>query len=121
MSANKNNQAVIICCPLCEEPGTKCTCSFEFEDPESCTLGSQSQTLICGVCGNLIVNCLCDFPTHTIDLNSGICSKCNIMQPGNQVCTSGTVGDCGIVTSTPKIKNEGHASEGDPSSLCDSE
>ena len=29
------------------------------------------------------------------------------MQPVNQVCTSGTVGDCEIVTSTPKIKNEG--------------
>ena len=89
MSSEKNNQAVVICCPLCEEPATKCACSFDFEVPESCTIGSQSQTLICGVCGNLIVNCLCDFSTHNIDLDSGICSKCGVIQPGNQICTSG--------------------------------
>jgi hypothetical protein len=106
MSSEKNNQAVVICCPLCEEPATKCTCSFDFEEPESCTIGSQSQTLICGVCGNLIVSCLCDFSTHNIDLDSGICSKCGAMQPGNQICTSGDVDNCDIITSTPKIKKE---------------
>ena len=53
------------------------------------------------------MNCLCDFSTHNIDLDSGICSKCGVMQPGNQICTSGGDGNCDILTSTPKIKKEG--------------
>ena len=96
----------MIVCPLCEEKSTQCTCHFDFEDDKSRTLQSESGTQICGVCGCELSNCLCDFQSHDINLDSGVCIKCLLVNPGNQTCSAamGYIPD--IITSTPKAPRE---------------
>ena len=97
---------LIIVCPLCEEKSTQCTCRFDFEDEKSCTLQSESDTRICGVCGCELSNCLCDFQTHDINLDTGICIKCLLVDPGNQTCSSPSAYIPDVITSTPKVPRE---------------
>ena len=96
----------IIVCPLCEEKSKECTCRFDFENDKSCTLQSELCTQICGVCGCEFSNCLCDFQSHNINLDTGVCTKCLLVNPGNQTCSAamGYIPD--VVTSTPKTSRE---------------
>ena len=97
---------LVIICPLCEERSTQCTCWIDFGDDKSCTLRSDPNTQICSVCGYEISNCLCDFPSHDINLDTGVCVRCLLVNPGNQVCSSTKTYDPSITTSTPKLPRE---------------
>ena len=97
---------LVIVCPLCEEKSTQCTCHFDFEDEKSCTLQSESGTRICGVCGCEVSSCLCDFQTHDINVDSGVCIKCLLVDPCNQMCSSTSAYIPNVVTSTPKVPRE---------------
>ena len=96
----------IIVCPLCEEKSTECTCRFDFENDKSCTLQSESCTQICGVCGCEFSNCLCDFQSHNINLDTGVCTKCLLVNPGNQTCSAAMGYIPNVITSTPKTSRE---------------
>lgn len=97
---------LVIICPLCEERSTQCTCRFDFEDEKSCTLQSESDTQICGVCGCEISNCLCDFQSHEINLDTGVCVRCLLVNPGNQMCPAAQAYRPSVITSTPKLPRE---------------
>ena len=105
MAAEKDINILIVC-PLCEEKSSECRCKFDWEDEKSISIQSQPATIICGFCGNLISNCLCDTPMHDIDLETGVCSKCLQQSPGNQLCTSGCTSQSDVLTSTPKVEKE---------------
>ena len=96
----------MIVCPICEEKYTQCQCKFDWENENSVTINLQANTIICGLCGSLISNCLCDIPHHEINLESGVCIKCLQHAPGNQLCTSSDVKPSNTITSTPKSTGE---------------
>ena len=98
----------MFCCPLCEENISNCECGFgsEKENDKSITLSSEDDRLVCGDCGVVTKNCLCNFQCHNLNLDSGICSKCGVFQPGNQLCSAVELDD-DIITSTQKTTKEG--------------
>ena len=98
----------MFCCPLCKESTSNCECGFgpEKENDKSVTLSSEDDRLVCGACGVVTRNCLCNFQHHNLNLDTGICSKCGDFQPGNQLCPGVELGD-DVITSTPKIPKEG--------------
>ena len=96
----------VIICPLCEERSTQCTCRIDFGDDKSCTLQSDPNTQICNMCGYEISNCLCDFPSHDINLNTGVCVRCLLVDPGNQICSAAKTCGVNLTTSTPKLPGE---------------
>ena len=97
---------LVIICPLCEERSTQCICRFDIGDDKSCTLQSDPNTQICNVCGYEISNCLCDFPSHDINLNTGVCVRCLLVDPGNQICSAPKTCGINLTTSTPKLPRE---------------
>ena len=98
----------MFCCPLCEENVSDCNCGFgaEKENDKSITLTSEDDRRVCGACRVVTKNCLCNFQCHNLNLDSGICSKCGVFQPGNQLCSAVEIDDH-IITSTPKTTKEG--------------
>ena len=104
--ATEKDINVLIVCPLCDEKRSQCRCKLDWEDENSISIQTQPDTVICGFCGNLISNCLCDLPLHDIDMETGVCSKCLQHSPGNQLCTSRCDNQSDILTSTPKPEKE---------------
>ena len=78
----------MFCCPLCEETVSDCICGFgvEKENDKSITLTSEDDLRVCAACGVFTKSCLCDFQCNNLNLDTGICSKCGVFQPGHQVC-----------------------------------
>ena len=96
----------MFCCPLCEENVSECICGFgvEKENDKSITLTSEDDLRVCAACGVFTKSCLCDFQRHNLNLDTGICSKCGVFQPGNQVCPTVVISDQ-VITSTPKMES----------------
>ena len=101
-------QQALICCPLCEESVQICTCRFNVDEEtdKSQTIFLESEIRICGVCGTGTRQCLCDFPTHTIDTNTGTCIKGFATNLHNQQCPV-MRSDTAFDASTPKMKHSG--------------
>ena len=58
----------MFCCPLCEESTSNCECGFgpKKENDKSITLSSEDDRLVCGACGVVTRNCLCNFQHHNL-------------------------------------------------------
>ena len=98
--------SLIIICPLCEERSTQCVCRFDLRDDKSCTLQTEPDTRICSVCGYESSNCLCDFQSHEINLDTGVCVRCMLVNPGNQMCSPAKTYEQNPPASTPKPAKE---------------
>jgi hypothetical protein len=109
MTTEKDTNVLIVC-PLCDEKFSQCRCNVDWEDENSVSIRTEADTIICGFCGNLISNCMCDFPQHNINKETGVCVKCLQHSPGNQLCISRSAGQSDVVTSTPKSEKEKSAS-----------
>jgi hypothetical protein len=51
----------------------------------SCTLETTDETPLCSVCGKIVRDCFCDFVTHQILEDTGICIQCGLDNPCNQI------------------------------------
>ena len=75
-------------CPLCELTMKNCQCGSvrSARTDSSCTLLTNDQNSLCSICGKFVMNCFCDFYTHSIIMETGVCGRCGLDNPGNQIC-----------------------------------